>query len=111
MSSSAADIRIGDLWGKTYKDNQEGVSAVLAFTEKGKRIVNELKTCTLRQVSSFDVSEGQMTCGARRSKSYFYVRRALKTDKDLSEIARFASVIDITFNIHKKIYCRLKKGI
>ena len=30
---SAADIRIGDLWGNTYKSNEDGVSAAVAFTE------------------------------------------------------------------------------
>lgn len=111
MLSSAADIRIGDLWAKTYEDNQEGVSAVLAFTEKGKRIVKELSNCTIIKLSPNVVLEGQMKAGAKKSTSYSYVRRALKTDKALSKIARFARVIDITFNIHKKIYSRLKRGI
>lgn len=31
---SSADIRIGDLWGETYKDNEEGVSGIVAFTKE-----------------------------------------------------------------------------
>ena len=31
---SAADIRVGDLWGSTYQRNQDGVSALITFTEK-----------------------------------------------------------------------------
>ena len=38
---SSADIRIGDLWGKTYKDNEDGVSAAIAFTEKGNELLHE----------------------------------------------------------------------
>lgn len=56
---SSADIRIGDLWGKTYKDNQEGVSAVVAFTEKGKEILKQCD-CTLIEHPFSLVAEGQM---------------------------------------------------
>lgn len=34
---SSADIRIGDLWGKTYMNDQKGVSALVAFTQKVER--------------------------------------------------------------------------
>jgi len=34
IASSAADIRSGDLWGKTYAEDEAGVSAVLAFFGK-----------------------------------------------------------------------------
>ena len=59
---SSADIRIGDLWGNTYKDNEDGVSGAVAFTQKGNEI---LKQCNCEIVKhSFDiVAEGQMkTC-------------------------------------------------
>ena len=59
---SSADIRIGDLWGKTYQDNEDGVSAAIAFTEKGKKILNECD-CTLTEHPFDVVAEGQMkTC-------------------------------------------------
>lgn len=56
---SSADIRIGDLWGNTYKDNEDGVSAAIAFTEKGNE---QLKECNCELVEhSFEVvAEGQM---------------------------------------------------
>lgn len=57
---SSADIRIGDLWGDTYKDNQEGVSALIAFTQKGQSIINELKNVTLVEHPFDVVAEGQM---------------------------------------------------
>lgn len=38
---SAADIRIGDLWGTKYAGNEEGVTGVLVFTEQGKSILEE----------------------------------------------------------------------
>lgn len=61
MASSAADIRIGDLWGTVYEKNQDGVSAVLALTDKGKALVRELhNSCHFEQRSGEIVMEGQM---------------------------------------------------
>lgn len=64
---SSADIRIGDLWGKTYNDNEEGVSATIAFTEKGNNILKE-SNCSLIEYPFDVVAEGQMkTCPKRQS--------------------------------------------
>lgn len=56
---SSADIRIGDFWGKTYASDEDGVSAVVAFTEKGNDILKELN-CTLVEHPFEVVAEGQM---------------------------------------------------
>ena len=56
---SSADIRIGDLWGKTYKDNEDGVSATIAFTEKGNELLKECN-CELMAHPFEVVAEGQM---------------------------------------------------
>lgn len=57
---SSADIRIGDLWGDTYKNNEDGVSAVVAFTPKGKYLIESLQNCTLIEHPFDVVAEGQM---------------------------------------------------
>lgn len=57
---SSADIRIGDLWGNTYKDDQKGVNALVSFTQKGRHIVENLKNVTLIEHSLNVVTEGQM---------------------------------------------------
>lgn len=57
---SSADVRIGDLWGKTYKDNEKGVSALVTFTEKGRQVVDSLIDVTLVEHPFELVSEGQM---------------------------------------------------
>lgn len=56
---SSADIRIGDLWGETYQDNQDGVSGAVAFTEKGKDILQHIN-CELTEHPFEIVAEGQM---------------------------------------------------
>lgn len=62
MANSAADIRIGDFWGKTYANENKGTSAVIAFTQKGADILAALSdnACTIRAESVDIVTEGQM---------------------------------------------------
>ena len=55
---SSADIRIGDLWGKTYADNEDGVSVAIAFTEKGDELLHECG-CNLVEHPFEIVAEGQ----------------------------------------------------
>lgn len=58
---SAADIRIGDLWGETYKNNQEGVSALICFTETGSKIIENCKSSIILKEYPFRiVAEGQI---------------------------------------------------
>lgn len=59
--SSSADLRIGDMWGDYYKDNEEGVTGLLVLTEKGKILLNELEgTCHFEPQDTSLVTEGQM---------------------------------------------------
>lgn len=61
-ASSSADIRMGDLWGSTYKEEEDGVSAAIAFTEKGDAILRQCN-CTFIEHPFEVVAEGQMkTC-------------------------------------------------
>lgn len=41
-NESAADIRLGDFWGKRYANSEEGYSMVLLLTDKGKRYFDSL---------------------------------------------------------------------
>lgn len=95
MASSAADIRIGDLWGTKYQSDEKGVSGVITFTEKGEQVLHELDTCTIIPEPLEVVAESQMKKCASRPSSYEYVREALKTDATLSEIDSRASRIEL----------------
>lgn len=57
---SSADIRIGDFWGDTYKDDEKGVSTLIAFTQKGQDLVESLNNVTLEEHPFGVVVEGQM---------------------------------------------------
>lgn len=75
---SSADIRIGDLWGETYKDNQKGVSALVAFTAKGREVVEGLQNVTLVEHPFEVVAEGQMKQNAKAKETRTAVMYLLK---------------------------------
>lgn len=58
--SSSADIRLGDLWGTKYKDDQKGVSSVITFTPKGEEIINSIEDIEKIEHTIGVVAEGQM---------------------------------------------------
>lgn len=83
---SSADIRIGDLWGKTYQSDQKGVSALIAFTEKGRTIVEGLKNITLVEHPFEIVAEGQMKENAQSKPFSHLVMNHLKAEKSIDTI-------------------------
>lgn len=89
--SSAADIRIGDLWGKKYKDNEDGVSGLVVYTKKGNNIIEKID-CTIIPEPFDVVSEGQMKTPAHRSRIYDSLWQLLReedsTTCQLSEIVK-----------------------
>lgn len=58
-TASSADIRIGDLWGKTYKNEEKGVNSVVVFTEKGHEALKQ-SNCQLKCHPYEIVAEAQM---------------------------------------------------
>lgn len=83
---SSADIRIGDLWGKTYQNNEEGVSAAVTFTNKGYELLHE---CNLERIEHpFDVvAEGQMKKMPVRDGLYEKMKTLLQRDDlDINQI-------------------------
>lgn len=69
---SAADLRIGDLWGSTYAENEEGVSGVLSFTPRGEELLRSCG-CFLVPHPVSVVTEGQMKVAPRMT----FVRKRL----------------------------------
>lgn len=86
FNCSSADIRIGDLWGKTYIDDQKGVSALISFTEIGRKIVESLKEVTIVEHPFEIVAEGQMKENAQAKEMYPIVMWYLRKEYNLSGI-------------------------
>lgn len=82
---SSADIRIGDAWTPVFDDNDDGVSVVVAFTEKGLALLN--KSNISKRVYPFDVvADRQMKKNASRPVFYNRIMKILKDDSCSIEV-------------------------
>lgn len=88
---SAADIRIGDLWGNTYAADEEGVSAVAVFTTKGREAL-EQSGCELKPEAFATVAEGQMRTPPRRDRRHSVLARMARDEA--ATTAAMTAVLD-----------------
>lgn len=72
FNQSSADIRIGDAWGRKYQNNQEGVSSLIVFTEKGIEYVDRMQNCVFEEQPFEIIAESQMkkNCGKAYTSRY-----------------------------------------
>ena len=106
---SSADIRIGDLWGKTYENDKDGVSAAVAFTEKGNGVL--LKSdCVLVSHTFETVAEGQMKHNIKPARTAFLVKYILRFNvRSIPKIIwNSIFLIERILRVPSKIYRRLK---
>lgn len=73
MYASSADIRIGDAWGSAYEKNEEGVSAVLTFTDKGKAWLDKCENLKKEDIAIDLLCEDQMPESPKKP-SYYRLR-------------------------------------
>jgi coenzyme F420-reducing hydrogenase beta subunit len=73
MYASSADIRIGDAWGSAYEKNEEGVSAVLTFTDKGKAWLDKCENLKKEDITIDLLCEDQMP-ESPKMPSYYRLR-------------------------------------
>lgn len=78
-NKSCADIRLGDLWGKKYAKNQEGVSSILVYSQKGNEILS-LSNVSIVELPFEEVAEGQMKSAAQRPWYYNICSKNIKRD-------------------------------
>lgn len=102
--NSAADIRIGDLWGTSYRHDEKGVSALIAFTEKGKKATSVLDGCSITKHDCATVCEGQMKVNAKKGKLYPLVMKMLRSGKPYSEsLWKLIILCETVLNINKRL--------
>jgi len=104
---SAADIRIGDFWGKKYEQDNEGVSAVIAFTDKGKDLMSNLVNCSIIEENFSVVADGQMKVSPRKTCVREYLLRAFSSDLSITRIHTYYKIFlyakGLADNLLKKI--------
>ena len=77
---SSADIRIGDMWGKEYMKNEDGVSGAIAFSQKGHKILLA-SNCELVEHPFDIVAAGQMRTRVKCPITRKFVIKALHEGK------------------------------
>lgn len=77
LRNSAADIRVGDLWGRSFNKNCDGVSAVLALTQCGYEVLQKVHNIHLQEEPFEIVTEGQMAMSPEEPKVRQYILMAL----------------------------------
>ena len=90
-NQSAADIRLGDLWGKKYSDDTKGTSGAIAFTQKGNDILKSID-CSLIEEPFEIVAEGQVRQSSKRSHLFETIKLILE-DKETT-IIEIAKVLE-----------------
>lgn len=105
---SSADIRIGDFWGSTFEKDEDGVSAVVAFTEKGNDILRSLD-CTLIDYPFEIVAEGQMKRNAGKHFLSNVVYKWLVSSSINQGFIRIVFGVDWIWRLPKRMINKLKR--
>lgn len=110
--ASAADIRIGDLWGSKYAADAKGVSGVLALTKTGAALIDELRrSCSVVPEEIAVVTAGQMKRPPRRPWMRKHILAAMKSSMLLSEIDSTLLRLYILSTMPERVWRRLCRGI
>lgn len=102
-NSSKADIRIGDLWGETFINEEKGISAVIAFTETGNNYLMNSSNCHYEELPFKQVAEGQIQERIKVPPYYKSTFKMLRKGKDLQEIIKTNKRILLTKKIYSSI--------
>lgn len=101
-SRSSADIRIGDLWGDTYKNDEKGTSALVTFSNRGYDIVKSLNNVTLIEHPFNVVAEGQMKYNAQQKLLSPIVKLLLRKKVGLmNPLFRLVMLVQSGINVTK----------
>jgi len=102
MCSSAADIRVGDFWGDTYKNNEDGVNAILAITELGENVLQKMSMIHIQESSIDSVTQGQMKKCAEKSPAYNLAMLMLRSKMPLKLIYNVLFIYSLPLKAFQK---------
>lgn len=103
--SSAADIRIGDLWGNKYKNDSKGITGVICFTEKGTEVLKRTNIY-LKHETLQVILEGQIKNKIIKPYYYSLLLKLLRTNISLSKIYNILKILRIITIIKYKLHIK-----
>lgn len=93
--ASAADIRLGDLWGAAGSGDREGASSLTVFTDRGSWLASRLEGCEQRRLSPGEVLSGQQRHRGSAPRLSGLVMSALRLGVPLVAIHRTLVLPDL----------------
>lgn len=118
-NQSSADIRIGDMWGKTFQKEEKGVSCIICFTSKGLEEVQNNPNLTTKNLPLQSTMEYQMRHNPQmpkeREKLLEFLKKGDSFEKELSLIKayiykrRLKKIINSPYRIIYQKLCKLLK--
>lgn len=95
---SCADIRIGDFWGSLYRNESQGVNAVIVLTTKGRDILNGTPNLKLTIHSFEEATQGQSQTNASKPVYYSISNAILRHNsynlRKLGQIIEYIKMIE-----------------
>ena len=106
---SYADIRLGDFWGRKYYNKQDGVSAILVFSEKGK---NLLQQTNINIIEEFDNVEECLNYQSTQDyKNIELNNKYINKVKDYTLLSKLIKDYRSDFNLNKRIKLYIKDNM
>ncbi len=103
-TNSSADLRIGDFWGPRYKKNKDGVSMVIAMTEIGEKLLDQLKADNKVELKRHRGSEfWTVQYPQNPVKPVFYEELISELRDDSKPLGETANLFCSTFEFHRKL--------
>ena len=102
---SLADIRLGDFWGKKYYNNQDGISAVLVLTDKGRDILNKLDVNIIEECNIEECLRYQST---QNYKNINLNNKVMKNINNYTSLKELIKDYRKSFNLKKQIKLKIK---
>ena len=94
MLNSSADIRLGDLWGRKYNNNELGITGAIAFTENGQNVLMESNIEKVKEPLEV-VTEEQMRTSLKQPYYYPLIMKLLRSPLHLKTIYRIIQLFRI----------------
>ena len=113
-NKSAADIRMGDLWGGKYAKNETGITGVLAFTPMGEEIISGIsgKLCDVAVEKEEVVQAGQLHHDLVMPRSRAFLLDGFRQGKSLPWLyLRYVYKMWLKNLVPYKVKCLIKQLI
>lgn len=106
---SAADLRLGDFWGKKFQNTEEGISAVLIFTKKGEDFFEAPEGIEILGKEDIDSCLGAQS--VKIYKGLEIRKQALESLRSTGDLEKTVKNYRKSFSLARRRKLAFKKGV